>query len=89
MRVEVVAAQPGGTVQRRTVELPEGATVADVLSAAAIKVAHGCAVAVHGRIKSANECLNDGDRLEICQPLTADPKQARRSRARMNRNERR
>lgn len=89
MKVEVVAVETDGFVQRRTVDVPHGATVADVLSAAAIKVPNNGIAAVHGRIKGAGESLDDGDRLDVCRPLTADPKQARRSRARMNRNGRR
>ena len=86
MRVDVVIAVSDGSVQRHSLELLNGATVADALSAAEVQVPEGAAAAVFGRVRALNEVLTDGDRVEVCQPLTADPKQARRSRVRMRRS---
>lgn len=38
-------------------------------------------VGVYGRLVTLDTVLQDGDRVEIYRPLTADPKQARRRRA--------
>jgi putative ubiquitin-RnfH superfamily antitoxin RatB of RatAB toxin-antitoxin module len=37
---------------------------------------------IHGRLRPQSELLRDGDRVEIYRPLLADPKDARRKRAR-------
>ncbi len=82
MRVDVVMAVAGGSFVRRTVELPITASVRDALSAAAMAVPDGGVATVFGRIRSLESAVADGERVEICLPLAADPKQARRSRAR-------
>ena len=41
----------------------------------------GSAWAVFGKKKSSNHQLKDGDRIELCRPLIADPMSARRHRA--------
>ena len=38
-------------------------------------------VGVFGELRSLDELINDGDRIEIYRPLKIDPKQARRDRA--------
>ena len=85
MKVDVVLKDAGGTVRRHSLDLPEGATIAAALSAAAVAVPERGGVAVFGRIRTPDDRLVGGDRVEICQPLKADPKQARRSRARLRR----
>jgi len=40
-----------------------------------------CRVGVFGRPRTLDDVLHDGDRAEIYRPLLADPKQARRQRA--------
>ncbi len=40
--------------------------------------------AIFGKTISATTLLRDGDRLELLRPLLADPKQARRARAKRN-----
>lgn len=82
MRVDVVMAVAGGSVVRRTVELPVRASMRDALAAAAMAVPDGGLATVFGRIRSLDSAVADGERIEICLPLVADPKQARRSRAR-------
>ena len=85
MKVDVVVAEANGRVQRHSIELPDGATVAAALSAASAQVPNGGAVAVFGRVRALSDAVADGDRVEVCQPLKADPKLARRSRARLRR----
>lgn len=84
MRVDVVDAG-GVPAQRIEVEVPSTATVADALAAAGVVVPAGGVVAVGGRSRALDGALGEGERLEVCAPLRADPKQARRQRARRQR----
>jgi len=80
--VEVVLALPGQAL-RCTLQLPEGATVADAVAQAALEGAEACpAVAVHGVLARPQQPLRDGDRVELLRALLADPKDNRRRRAR-------
>lgn len=86
MKVELLRAWPR-RFERVSVELPEGARVADALQAAGWTLGEageggietGCAV--FGVVASAGTPLHDGDRVELLRPLQVDPKQARRRRA--------
>jgi putative ubiquitin-RnfH superfamily antitoxin RatB of RatAB toxin-antitoxin module len=81
IEVEVVMAWPR-RFEAMVVTLPEGATVADAVAAAAL--AHGDAVdgyAIFGVKATARTPLRSKDRLELLRPLQADPKDARRRRA--------
>jgi uncharacterized protein len=81
LRVEVVLAWPERFVMR-TLQLPEGATVADALAAAAlVEATPGMPCAIHGDLAAPTQRLRDGDRVELLRPLLADPKEARRRRA--------
>ena len=86
LRVECVYAL-ADACWRKTLELPDGATVATALAAADLATnLPGVAVdparlAVFGRLVALGERLHDGDRIEILRPLALDPKQARRQRA--------
>ncbi|MEN5263898.1 RnfH family protein [Stenotrophomonas sp. TWI587] len=80
--VEVVLAWPD-RADTRPLTLPEGATVADAIEAAAIDGGAQCpAVAVHGLLAKPDQMLREGDRVELLRPLLADPKDNRRRRAR-------
>jgi hypothetical protein len=79
LRVEVIEARPG-RVERVRLELEEGATVRTALSAAGRPAAR--VVGIHGRRADLEARLADGDRVEIYRALSADPKEARRRRAR-------
>ena len=79
LRVEVLEAWPA-RVERMRLELEEGATVGTALAAAGQSAAHS--VGVHGRRATLDTRLADGDRVEIYRPLSVDPKEARRKRAR-------
>jgi putative ubiquitin-RnfH superfamily antitoxin RatB of RatAB toxin-antitoxin module len=88
--VEVVFAAPQHAVAK-TFRMALPATVGEVLRAAAasaefaqIDVEH-CAIGVFGRVVAPGQPLSDGDRVELYRPLAADPKAARRARARSDR----
>ena len=92
LKVEVAAGFP----ERQWVlalEVPEGSTVQDALSAADLpRTMPGVEVApdrvgVFGRLCSLATPLKDGDRIEIYRPLTADPKEIRRQLAALERQE--
>jgi len=66
--------------------LPQGATVADAMRESGLAQRHAFPTAamrpaIHGRLVDADTVLADGDRVEICRPLVADAKEARRQRA--------
>jgi hypothetical protein len=85
--IEVAYAEPHRAVVR-AYRLAAPATIDDALRLAAadpefagIDLA-GSAVGIFGRVSSLSQMLADGDRIEIYRPLAADPKAARRARAR-------
>ena len=90
IRVEVVYALQDEQVVA-AVELESGATVADALIASGLRerIPGGLPeepdVGIWGVRVSPGTKLQDGDRVEICRPLVADPKQARRRRAGLQR----
>lgn len=79
LRVEVVRAWPE-RLELCALELDEGATVRSALTAASMSAPHGAGI--HGRRVPLETKLADGDRVEIYRRLHADPKEARRQRAR-------
>jgi putative ubiquitin-RnfH superfamily antitoxin RatB of RatAB toxin-antitoxin module len=85
--IEVTYAEPHRAIVK-TYRLMLPATIQDALRLAAadpefagIDLA-GSAVGIFGRVSALSQALVDGDRVEIYRPLTADPKTARRARAR-------
>jgi uncharacterized protein len=80
IRVEVVLARRdrAGAV---TVQLPAGAVVRDAIRASGME-ADPNAVGVFGKRVAPDTPLADGDRVEIYRPLSLDPKERRRQRAR-------
>lgn len=69
------------------VDVMPGATAADAIARSGLPAHYGfdaarMAVAIYGRRAALHARLADGDRIEITRPLTADPKEARRLRAR-------
>lgn len=90
IRVEVVYALP---YAQKTIELElqQGATVADALAASQLQNSlpgnsfTGVRIGVWGATVLPNTELRDRDRVEIYRELVADPKQARRQRARQQR----
>lgn len=86
MRVVVVCAFVD-SVFRRELRLPVGATAADALADSGVlqafpQLALAPRVGVFGREVALDAPLRDGDRVELYRPLTRDPKDARRKRAR-------
>lgn len=85
MKIEVLRAWPRRFEQMQ-LELPDGARVIDALRAAGWEqYPEAAACAVFGAAVEHGHVLADGDRLELLRPLQADPKDARRSRARLQR----
>lgn len=90
IRVAVVYALPEGQTIIE-LELRQGATVADALTASRIQEIlpgnsfAGFRVGVWGAAVLPDAELRDRDRVEIYRELVADPKQARRKRARQQR----
>jgi putative ubiquitin-RnfH superfamily antitoxin RatB of RatAB toxin-antitoxin module len=80
IRVEVIRAWPRRHASV-ALQLAEGATVADALAACGLPQDGVSGHAVFGERVGREARLHDGDRLELLQPLLADPKEARRRRA--------
>jgi putative ubiquitin-RnfH superfamily antitoxin RatB of RatAB toxin-antitoxin module len=85
--IEVAYAEPDrAIVKAYRLVLP--ATIDDALRLAAADPEFagidfaGSAVGIFGRASALSQGLADGDRVEVYRPLTADPKAARRARAR-------
>ena len=88
MRVQVALATP----QRQEVlelQLPEGSTVADALAAPEVVARWprlpegGGSVGIWSKPCGPGTVLRDGDRVEVYRPLAANPRDARRARARL------
>ena len=88
IRVLVALAFPGRQ-EVLEIELPEGGTVGDAIAAAKLGErfpgidAGTLEVGVWSRVASAATVLREGDRVELYRALKADPKDARRARARL------
>ncbi len=80
MRVEVIRAWPRRH-RAQTLDLPEGATLGEAVAASGIDTQGVAGYAVHGERAQLAQVLRQGDRVELLEPLQADPKEARRSRA--------
>ncbi|MDP9084613.1 MAG: RnfH family protein [Pseudomonadota bacterium] len=87
IRVQVVSAAPERAAVKY-LELTPMSSVADALRLAALDAAFAgvdfatAPVGIFGRPVRPEQGLKDGDRIEIYRPLSADPKIARRARAR-------
>jgi putative ubiquitin-RnfH superfamily antitoxin RatB of RatAB toxin-antitoxin module len=81
IRVEVIRAWPRRH-ESVPLQLADGATVADALGTCGLPQERVSGYAVFGERVGMDTVLDDGDRLELLQPLLVDPKEARRRRAR-------
>lgn len=82
VRVEVIRAWPHRFESVR-LDLPEGSRVKDAVMACGLEDAdQAAAFAVFGVVAAPETALNEGDRVELLRPLSIDPKEARRRRAR-------
>jgi putative ubiquitin-RnfH superfamily antitoxin RatB of RatAB toxin-antitoxin module len=66
-------------VHEKTLPLTEGMTVLQAIEASGFPH-HNLSLSVWGRKATPEQALRDLDRVEICRPLTVDPKVARRER---------
>jgi putative ubiquitin-RnfH superfamily antitoxin RatB of RatAB toxin-antitoxin module len=85
LRIELAYSPAPRHVQRVTLELPAGSSVADALNASGWLALHGLTLdklrcGVWGRPQLLDHILRDGDRIELYRPLRVDPKEARRLR---------
>jgi putative ubiquitin-RnfH superfamily antitoxin RatB of RatAB toxin-antitoxin module len=85
--IEVVYALPGEQIVV-TLTVPSGTSASDAVQLSGLSerypalVPGACALGIYGRIVKGDTVLKPGDRVEIYRELVADPKQARRRRAR-------
>lgn len=85
MRIGVICAWPG-RYEWTELELPPGASVGDALKASGMDRTEGITgYAVFGINAALDTPLHEGDRIELLRPLTRDPKEARRRRAKNSR----
>jgi putative ubiquitin-RnfH superfamily antitoxin RatB of RatAB toxin-antitoxin module len=86
LRIEIAYAEPQRGIVK-TWYIPAGSRVADALRLAALDPDFACvdlansAVGMFGTLTRTDQALKEGDRVEIYRPLAADPKVARRARA--------
>jgi len=86
-KVEVVYATPAAQ-RRYAVDLPPGGTVRAAIERSGVLRDYPQVdlardrVGVYGKLVGLEDVLGEGDRVEILRPLLADPKAARRQRAR-------
>jgi putative ubiquitin-RnfH superfamily antitoxin RatB of RatAB toxin-antitoxin module len=86
-KVEIVYATPAAQ-RRYAVDLPPGATVRSAIERSGVLRDHPQIdlarerVGVHGKLVGLEDVVREGDRIEILRALMADPKAARRQRAR-------
>lgn len=82
-RVTVMYSPGPRLVHERSLDLPEGTTVADALAACGLPVPDDArALGVWGRRAEPGQLLRERDRVELYRPLLVDPKVARRERFR-------
>lgn len=80
MQVQLIQAR-GRRFRQLTLELDEGACIADAMQASGWTPEGVAGFAIHGRTAQAETRLREGDRIELLGPLLMDPKDARRRRA--------
>jgi putative ubiquitin-RnfH superfamily antitoxin RatB of RatAB toxin-antitoxin module len=89
LEIEIAYAEPQRVIVK-TLRLPPGSRVADALRVAAldpdftgVDLANSV-LGIFGRTTRTDHALQEGDRIEIYRPLAADPKVARRARAKQD-----
>lgn len=85
IEIEVAYAEPKRQFLRR-LKLDAGATVNDAIAASGLEASFGIdastlATGIWSKAVARDAMLEDGDRVELYRPLIADPKEARRRRA--------
>lgn len=90
LQIEIAYAEPQRAIAK-VLHLPPGSRVADALRAAALDPDFigvdlaNAPIGIFGRPTPRDHALQQGDRIEIYRPLAADPKIARRERAKQSR----
>ncbi len=90
LAIEIAYAEPHSGIVKKF-QLPPGSCVADALRLAALDPGFAgidlknSAIGIFGRLARRDQPLRPGDRIEIYRPLAADPKEARRARAKQAR----
>jgi len=88
MQITLVYSPAPREVFEQVLTLPDHATARDAVLASALPMQFpaldwaAMPAGVWGRAVAWQQALNDGDRLELCRPLTVDPKVPRRERFR-------
>lgn len=88
IRVTVASSPTSGQAHEVALELAQGASALDAIRASGVLERHGeidvstQSVGIWGRAATLATLLGDGDRVEIYRPLSMNPKEARRLRAR-------
>jgi putative ubiquitin-RnfH superfamily antitoxin RatB of RatAB toxin-antitoxin module len=86
VQITIVCSTAPRQVFEQIVDLPVGATVRDAVIASALAAAHpafdwqAAAPGIWGRAAAWTQAVADQDRVELCRPLSVDPKAARRER---------
>lgn len=90
VRISVCYARPD-SVFLKEIDVPEGATIAAAIAGSGLQQAcpevdpSTMRVGIFGKLKTPDNVVRAGDRIEIYRPLTADPKLARRRRVQKTR----
>ncbi|RZI74980.1 MAG: RnfH family protein [Variovorax sp.] len=88
MQVTLVYSPAPREVFEQVLSLPDGATARDAVLASSLAARFpaldwpALPAGLWGRAVDWRQALKDGDRIELCRPLTVDPKVARRERFR-------
>lgn len=86
LQVTVVCSPAPREVFEQIVNVPEGASVRDAVMASGLAAAHpafdwqAATPGIWGRTAEWDQPVADTDRVELCRPLSVDPKVARRER---------
>lgn len=86
LRVQVCYAEPEHQFLRE-LQVPAGTTVREAIVQSGVaeylgkEIVDNCKVGIYGKLKTLDTVLRGRDRIEIYRPLKADPKEARRRRA--------
>lgn len=92
IKIEIAFAKSDKDQCILTIEIEEGSTIAAVIQAADIIAMYPeidlakHKVGIFGKHRVLSDTVKEGDRVEIYRPLTIDPKEARRAKARKNKN---
>ena len=90
VKIELVYVAQEGVIFHLKLDLSKGATVNDALLAAKIHQLYpetkNLAVGIYSKKVDLDLVLKDGDRVEIYRPLTLDPKEKRRQKARLKKS---